>query len=212
MPEYTVPVIEPGRSALVVVDMQRDFVEPDAPLAVTAARAALPAIARAIRVCRAAGMPVVFTAHVHRADGSDLGLFRYNEAIASGRALRAETPGVEILDEIAPLAGEIVVQKHRFSAFFETDLEAILRDLGVTTVVVCGVTTENCCHATARDALYRDFEVVFLSDATATFDYYDDDGNGLSADEVHRATLVIVAMSTGDVITVDELVSRLQPA
>jgi biuret amidohydrolase len=211
MPEYTVPVIDPRHSALIVVDMQIDFLAPGAPLEVVAGRAALPAVRRAIGACRANGIPVIYTAQVHRSDGSDLGLFRFNEAISSGRALREGTPGSEVFAPIAPLPGDTVVRKHRFSAFFGTDLETILRDRGVSTVIICGVTTENCCHATARDALFRDFEVVFLSDGTATFDYYDDDGHGLSAAEVHQATLVIVAMSTGDVITVDELVARIRP-
>ena len=211
MPEYTVPTIDPRHSVLIVVDMQSDFLAPGAPLEVAAGRAALPAVARAIDACREAGIPVIYTAQVHQPDGSDLGLFRHNEAIASGRALREGTPGVEIFAPIAPLPDDLVVRKHRFSAFFGTDLEERLRDRGVRTVIICGVTTENCCHATARDALFRDFEVVFLSDATATFDYFDDAGRGLSAAEVQRATLVIVALSTGDVVTVDELAARIRP-
>jgi nicotinamidase-related amidase len=210
MPEYTVPVIDPCRSALIVVDMQADFVAPGAPLEVAAARAAVPAIGRAIETCRANHIPVIYTAHTHRRDGSDLGLFRFNEMISSGRALRDGSPGVEVYGPIAPLPGELVLRKHRFSAFYGTELEDVLRERGVTTVIVCGATTENCCHATARDALFRDFEVVFLSDATGTFDYYDDDGRGLSAAEVQHATLVIIAMSTGDVITVDELIARIE--
>ena len=209
MPEYRVPVIDPRRSALIVVDMQVDFIAPGAPLEVAAGRAAVPTISRAIDACQASGVPIIYTAHVHQPDGSDLGLFRFSEAIASGRALRDGTPGAEIYAPIAPHPGELVLRKHRFSAFFGTDLERELQDRGVTTVIICGVTTENCCHATARDALFRDFEVVFLSDATATFDYLDEGGRGLSAAEVHKATLVIVAMSTGDVITVDELVTRI---
>ena len=82
----------------------------------------------------------------------------------------AGSPGVAIFPEIAPRDDEIVITKHRFSAFYGTDLEIILRGLGVTTVVITGVTTENCCHATARDAFFRDFQVAFLSDATATVD------------------------------------------
>ena len=75
-----------------------------------------------------------------------------------------------IFPEIAPRDGEIVIKKHRYSAFYGTDLEIILRGLGVTTVVIAGVSTDNCCHATARDALFRDFRVVVLADATASGD------------------------------------------
>jgi len=70
------------------------------------------------------------------------------------------------------------------------------------------VTTENCCHATARDALFRDYKVVFLSDATATFDYPDVGQGSMSAVEVHQATLIILSVSTAHVMTTDEFIAR----
>ena len=87
-------------------------------------------------------------------------------------------------------AAQEPVQKHRFSGFFGTDLDMILRGWGTDTVIISGATTENCCHATARDALFRDYRLVFLSDATATFDYPDREFGEMSAAEVHRATLL----------------------
>jgi ureidoacrylate peracid hydrolase len=120
------------------------------------------------------------------------------------------TPGVEIYPPVAPRPGEHVIRKHRFSGFFGTDLDMILRGWGIDTVIISGATTENCCHATARDALYRDYKVVFLSDATATFDYGDRGFGGMSAAEVHRATLVILASSTAHVMSVEEMKSRLR--
>jgi biuret amidohydrolase len=78
--------------------------------------------------------------------------------------------------------------------------------------VITGVTTENCCHATARDAFFRDFQVVFLADATATVDYPDLGYGSLSADEVHRATLVILARDTADIITTDTFIARVATA
>jgi ureidoacrylate peracid hydrolase len=98
------------------------------------------------------------------------------------------------------MVDEIIVKKHRYSAFYGTDLEIILRGLGIDTVVIAGVTTENCCHATARDALFRDYKVVFLSDATATFDYPDVGQGGMTAAEVYHATLVILSVSTAHVM------------
>src|SRR5712691_1474039 len=83
---------------------------------------------------------------------------------------------------------------------------------GVDTVVVSGVTTENCCHATARDALFRDYKVVFLSDATGTFDYPDVGQGAMSAAEVHKATLSILSVSTAHVMKVDELIARVKGA
>src|SRR5213079_169553 len=156
-----------------------------------------------------AQIKVIYTAHVHRRDGCDMGLFDdMHPPIANRKALVDGTPGVDIYPELAPAPGEHVIKKHRYSGFFGTDLDMILREWGVDTVIVSGTTTENCCHATARDALFRDYRVVFLSDATATFDYPDVGQGGMSADEVHRATLVILSVSTAHVMTTDEFIAR----
>jgi ureidoacrylate peracid hydrolase len=78
----------------------------------------------------------------------------------------------------------------------------------VDTVVIAGVTTENCCHATARDAFFRDYRVVFLSDATGAPDYLDVGQGGMSGDEVHQAALVVLSNSTADVLSTDEFLAR----
>jgi ureidoacrylate peracid hydrolase len=209
----TVERIEPSKSALIVVDMENDFVAPGAPLETPAGRAMVPQLARALACCREVGIPVIYTAHAHRPGGCDLGRrLAANPIVGRGRALVEGTPGVAIFPEIAPRDGEIVITKHRFSAFYGTDLEIILRGLGVTTVVITGVTTENCCHATARDALFRDFRVVFLADATATDDYPDLGYGAMTADEIHRATLVILAASTAEVMTTDAFIARATAA
>jgi ureidoacrylate peracid hydrolase len=210
MPYYTVDEVDPRRTALIVVDMQIDFLAEGAPLEVTAGRVMIPQLKRTIDFCREREIPVIYTAHVHRRDGSDMGLFKHNAAIAGGNALTEGEPGTAIYPEIAPRHHELVIKKHRFSGFYGTDLELVLRGLGVDTVVICGVTTENCCHGTARDAMFRDFKVIFLSDATGTFDYADVGQGGLSADEVHRSTLVILSLSTADVMTVEEFFAKVR--
>jgi ureidoacrylate peracid hydrolase len=86
-----------------------------------------------------------------------------------------------------------------------------LRQWGIETVIISGTTTENCCHATARDAMFHNYKVVFLSDATGTFDYPDVGQGALSAEDVHRATLTILAFSTADVMTVDQFMARVTP-
>ncbi len=209
---YRVEHIDPGTTALIVVDMQNDFVAPGAPLESSAGRAMVPHLKQALACCREHGIPVIYTAHVHRPGGFDQGLLAHAPAIGRGEALVVGSPGVAIFPEIAPYDDEIVITKHRFSAFYGTDLEIILRGLGVTTVVITGVTTENCCHATARDAFFRDFQVVFLADATATVDYPDLGYGSLSADEVHRATLVILARDTADVMTTESFIARVTAA
>jgi len=173
----------------------------------------LPTLKRAIAFCRERGIRVIYTTHAHRRDGCDMGRFAdLWEPIASRAGLVDGEPGIEIYAESAPRADEIVITKRRYSAFYGTELEIILRGLGVDTVVISGVTTENCCHATARDALFRDYKVVFLSDATATFDYPDVGQGGMAADEVHRATLVILSVSTAHVMTTEEFMARTAAA
>lgn len=213
---YRIERIDPQRTALIVVDMENDFVAPGAPLETPAGRVMLPTLKRAITCCRERGIPVIYTTHAHRRDGCDMGRFKdLWPPIRNGAGLVEGEPGVDIYPEIAPRADEIVITKRRYSAFYGTDLEIILRGLGVDTVVISGVTTENCCHATARDALFRDYKVVFLSDATATFDYPDVGQGGMAAEEVHRATLVILSVSTAHVMTTNEFMARTtatQPA
>jgi ureidoacrylate peracid hydrolase len=215
---YRVEHIEPSTTAFVVVDMQHDFVAPGAPMELPAGRAMVPTLQRALACCREHGIPVIYTAHVHRADGCDLGRFadaandRSDELLSKGQALVDGTPGAAIYPELAPRDGEIVIKKHRYSAFYGTDLEIVLRGLGVTTVVFAGVSTDNCCHATARDALFRDFRVVVLADATASGPTPDLGWGGMAAEEVHRASLIILAASTWDVITTETFIDRIMAA
>ncbi len=202
--------ISPAKTAMIVVDMQNDFVAPGAAMETPAARAMVPKLAEALRICRGAGIRVIFTAHVHRRDGSDMGLFDdMHPPIATRAALVDGTPGVDIYSELAPAAGEHVIKKHRYSGFFGTDLDIVLREWGVDTVIISGTTTENCCHATARDAMFRNYRVVFLSDATATYDYPDCGFGPMTNEQVHHATLVILAASTAHVMSVAEMASRI---
>ena len=202
--------IDPARTAMIVVDMQNDFVATGAPMETPAARAIVPRLAEALTMCREAGTRVIYTAHVHRRDGSDMGLFDdMHPPIATRDALVDGTPGVDIYPELAPLAGEHVIKKHRYSGFFGTDLDIVLREWNIDTVIVSGTTTENCCLATARDAMFRNYRVVFLSDATATYDYPDRGFGPMPNAEVHHATLVILAASTAHVMSVADLRTRL---
>ncbi len=205
---YRVERIEPLKTALIVVDMQNDFLEIPS-LLNRAEQVIVPNLRRAISFCRQNDIRLVYTAHVHRHDGSDLGLFAISSPkIASGAILAEGSPGAEIHPAIAPLSGDVIIKKHRYSAFYGTDLEIVLRGLGIDTVVIAGVTTENCCHATARDAFFRDYRVVFLSDATGAPDYLDVGQGGMSGDEVHQAALVVLSNSTADVVSTNEFLQR----
>ena len=142
-----------------------------------------------------------------------MGLFDdLHPVIESRAALVDGTAGVEIFPDLAPRVGEHVIKKHRYSAFFGTDLDIILRGWGIETVIMSGTTTENCCHATARDAMFRNYRVVFLSDATATFDYPDSGFGSMPNADVHHATLVILARSTAHAMPVNELRALIERA
>jgi ureidoacrylate peracid hydrolase len=202
--------IDPARTAMIVVDMQNDFVAPGAAMETPAARTMVPKLAEAIKICRSAGIRVIYTAHVHRRDGSDMGLFDdMHPPIANRAALVDGTLGVDIYPELTPQPGEHIIKKHRYSGFFGTDLDIILREWMVDTVIIAGTTTENCCHATARDAMFRNYRVVFLSDATATYDYPDRGFGSMPNEQVHQATLVILAASTAHVMSVADMAERL---
>jgi len=176
-------------------------------------RAMVPRLKEFIGFCRQNGIAVIYTTHAHRSDGCDKGRFAdIYPPIAEGTGLVDDTDGIEIYDEIAPEPGEVTIKKHRYSAFFGTDLDIILSGLGTDTVIVTGVTTENCCHATARDAMFHDYRVAFLSDCTATFDYPDVGYGGLSAEELHRNTLITLAFSTAHVMTAEECKAKVEGA
>ena len=207
---YRIDNIDPRTTVMIVVDMQNDFVAEGAKLQSAQAHAMVPKLAATLRFCREKGIRVVYTAHVHRRDGSDMGLYDDLYSVVADRSVLVDgSPGAEIYKDLAPAPGEHVIKKHRYSAFFATDLDLILREWGVKTVIISGTTTENCCHATARDAMFRNYQVVFLSDATGTFDYPDVGQGALSVADVHRATLTILAFSTADVMTVDEFKPRV---
>ncbi len=186
--------IDPAKTAMIVVDMQNDFVAVGGGLETPAARAIVPKLSRVMKMCRDAGIRVIYTTHAHRRDGCDMGLFDdLHPPIANRDALVDGTSGVEIYPDLAPMPGEHVIKKHRYSGFFGTDLDIILREWGTDTVIISGTTTENCCHATARDAMFLNYRVLFLSDATATYDYPDCGFGPMANADVHHATLVILA-------------------
>src|SRR5713226_1498543 len=132
-----IDVIDPKKTAMIVVDMQNDFVASGAAMETPEAREIVPKLAEALRNCRDAGIKVIYTAHVHRRDGCDMGLFDdLHPPIANRDALVDGTPGVDIYPGVVPALGEHVIKKHRYSGFFGTDLDLILREWGVDTVII----------------------------------------------------------------------------
>jgi nicotinamidase-related amidase len=156
-----------GATALLVIDMQNDFVRPGAPACVSGALATVPAIVRVLEYFRARKWPVFHVIREYRRDGSDAEITRMREFTSGVPYVVAGTTGAEIVPELTPLYGEYRIVKPRFSAFLGTKLDFILRRLLVETVVICGTQYPHCIRATAYDALSRDYHTIVLTDATS---------------------------------------------
>ncbi|PTN35326.1 cysteine hydrolase family protein [Desulfonatronum sp. SC1] len=151
--------------ALLIVDMQNDFVLPDALAAVAGARETIPVIAALAEHARKRSWPVIHVVREHRPDGSDVEYTR-QELFQNGVGICvAGTPGARIVAELMPRSGDYVLTKQRFSAFLGTELDLLLRRLRAETLIVAGTQYPNCIRATAMDALGRDYRVIVATDA-----------------------------------------------
>ena len=174
---------DPATTALVVIDMQRDFIEPGgfgAALGndVTLLQAIVPTTARLIAGARAAGIPVIHTRECHAPDLSDCPpakrlrgkpSLRIGDPGPMGRILIAGEPGAGIVPELAPVEGEIVIDKPGKGAFYATPLGEELARLGSRSLVFAGVTTEVCVQTTMREANDRGFDCLLIEDATESY-------------------------------------------
>ena len=186
-----IPFDDDDRPALLIVDMQRDGVRPDGAIPAAGAERIIPTIRELAAGARAKGWPVVHTQHVHRRDLSDFGIADLFEPPSCVEG----TPGLEIVPELAPMDGDHVVRKRRYDAFFGTDLDLLLRGLGVTGLFVCGILTDACVLATVTHARSLDYKVWLVSDALAGLD-----------DRRHRDALDIMSRFFADIRTADQVV------
>jgi ureidoacrylate peracid hydrolase len=204
------PII-PEKTAMIVVDMQNDFVEEGAPIEIPRARAMVPRLDRLLNVCRAHKIPVIYIHHVIRGGDIDAGrLADHHEAIRNNKAIIAGTKNVEIYEGLKPHPGDLVVAKPRYSAFYGTDLEAILRSKGIDTLIIGGTVTNVCCESTTRDAFSRDYKVIFLSDGNAARDLPDVGFGPVSADEVQKVVLTVLAMCFAQVSSIDRVIAEIE--
>jgi nicotinamidase-related amidase len=157
--------LDPASTALVVVDMQHDFVSDGGSLQVPDAAATVPVIAELVRRFRAAGGRIVFTQDTHR-DGDP------EFAIWPAHALEG-SHGWEIVEELHPLPGDTVLRKPRYDAFYGTPLDHLLRVWRVRTLVLCGTVANICVHYTAASAALRWYDVVIARDAVSALDPFD---------------------------------------
>jgi nicotinamidase-related amidase len=200
--------------ALLVIDMQRDFLDPAGYVALTGVdvsilRRTIAPVQRLLAAARSAGIPVIHTREGHRPDLSDLSAFKRRRAAGAGapigspgplgRLLVRGEPGHAIIEEVAPLPDERVIDKPGFGAFYATDLELLLRVAGISALTIAGVTTDICVHSTVREAVDRGFDCTTVGDACAAGD-----------PAIHQAMLACIAGEggiLGRVATTDAVVS-----
>ena len=168
VPEYEVHhrvELDPKRTALIVVDMQNDFVSEGGSLLVPDAKGTVPNIQRLLELARTSDMRVVFSQDTH--DEGDPEWEIWPEHARRG------TWGWQIVDELQPQEDELVVQKVRYDAFYGTSLDHMLRQWGVDTLVICGTVANICVHYTAASAALRWYRVLIPRDAVSALEPFD---------------------------------------
>lgn len=193
-------MIKPEHAALLMIDMQYGFIDEGSSLCIAGARATLSACKQALDAARSHGIVPVHVRREYAADGSNVESTRYETWLAGGKPLSQASTDPASLDfppETSPHNGETVVVKPRFSAFFGTNLDALLRAQGITTVVLAGTTTPNCIRSTCYDALSLDYNVVVLKDATSS-----------RTPEVQRANIEDMAFIGAQIMGVSEFAAH----
>jgi ureidoacrylate peracid hydrolase len=203
--------VNPKKTALLVFDMLNDFIKPGAPLENPDVREQLiPRLKPLIGLCRSRGIPVIYACQAHRRDGSDAGLMaEIWPSVRERRALIKGTEGVEVYEEIRPQEGDIVIEKRRYSAFYNTDLELILKNKGVDTLIIVGAATNIGCESTARDATNRDYRVIFPSDGNIARDAPDMGWGPIPKEEVQKVVLTTLAHAFAMVTSMQELIKEV---
>ncbi len=218
--------VAPARTAVIVVDMQNDFAAVGgmferAGIDISVIRAAIEPTARVLQAARAAGMKIVYLKMGFRADLSDAGApdspnwvkhssWGVGEEVrapngSTGRILIRDTWNTEIIDELTPASDDAVIYKHRFSGFFETPLDKLLRDDGVKTLVFVGATTSVCVESTVRDAMFRDYQCLLVEDCMA-------EPMGAESSLSHDASLLVLQALFGSITDSETLLGALEEA
>ncbi len=195
------PVV-PERMALINVDMQNCFVEsPNRD-----GLALLERINDFAAVCRRAGMLVIHTRAIWRADGVNAGVF--GEIFPKGKEIfRGDASTAALHPRLVIEPRDSIVDAPRYGAFHATDLEPILRTQGIDSLVITGIATNIACETTVREAVTRDFRVFLLSDGTLAAGM-----GGLTAAEAHRASLATLGALFAQVLSMDEMIEKIQSA
>lgn len=188
--------------ALIVVDMQNMWVHPKGTRYLPMSEQILPKIGRLLAMCHVSLIPVVYLYTTKRKDLADAGIFADLKPVTHQEddpwSNFEGAPGAEFYESVRPISEDIVIKKFRYSGFYGTELENVLRKLGRDTIAITGVATNVCCDSTARDGAMRDFRVIFLSDCNASFTV-----------EEHEATLKNFSKHFGIVLNSEDFVKRL---
>ena len=189
VPDYEVQRgvrVDPSRTALIVGDMQNDFVTEPGTLVVPSAEGTIPAILNLLELARESGMKVVFVQDTHH-DGDP-------EWEIWGEHCREGSWGWQVVDGLAPNEDEATIRKPRYDAFYGTGLEHMLRLWGVDTLIICGTVANICVHYTASSAAMRCFNVIVPKDCISSFNDFD-----MEASLSQTASLLGEVMSSGDI-------------
>jgi nicotinamidase-related amidase len=192
----------PGRTVLVNIDLQNDFLHPDGWYAksgidISHMQRVIEPAKVLVGECRGRGVPVVWTRHGTHGIEDGGPFMELRPALREG-GLRIGTWGYEILPELEPRAEDWFVEKNRLSAFFQTNLELVLRGLGAETVLLAGVLTNQCVGATCKDALFRDFKPVVVEEATGT-----------TLPHLHEPAIEMIRVGWGQVNTLEQTLAEL---
>jgi ureidoacrylate peracid hydrolase len=208
--------IDPSRAALIVIDMQNAFgskggMFDKAGIDISGIQEAVPPTAAAVEAARQAGIKVVWIKMGFQPDLSDLGAedvpngFLFLHLGVKDGVLARDEWGTDIVDELTPDDGEPVIYKTRFSAFYRTELDELLRSYGAKHLMITGCTTSICVESTIRDAFFRDYHCILLEDCAA-----EPMGRDLSRSN-HEATVLLVERIFGSVSNSSDFINAVQP-
>ena len=202
----TAQFLENANVAMIVVDMQNAFLSDEGSMTlggmdITELKKTVAPVVRLVDACHKADVPIIFTRYVLRADYKDAGLRSERRAeFKKINSLVTGTWDVELDSRMDAQPGDYILDKTRYSSFYNTSLEVILRGLEVDTLIVCGVTTEICVESTIRDAYFRDYRICVPEDAVAAMDV-----------ERHRGTLKTIQYGFGMVTSSEAIMNGLKP-
>ena len=196
--------LKKAKTAMIVVDMQNGFLDDEGSMVktgmdITELKKTVEPVRSLVEACHSCGIPIIFTRMVQRADFKDAGLrIERRPALKEVSSLVAGTWDAELDPRMDAHTEDYILDKTRYSSFYNTNLEVILRGLAVDTLIICGVTTEICVESTIRDAYFRDYKILVPEDAVAAMDV-----------ARHKGTLLTIQYGFGTVTTTWDVIDSL---